>query len=323
MANLELHEASFSAVPIQEAGEGSPKGIWRIRLIEADVQGSSGYYPAETLRRDGPVVFPKGTHIFYNHPTRDERWERPERDVKDLAGEFVEAAHFEENGPDGSGLFANVQFFPDVHEWMWPRKNSVGMSIRASGMSADTEHGETIVALTEGLSVDIVTRAGAGGKVLQLMESGKNNAPQGGGATGADVTALSQKVDTLTEGQNKVLESVTSLVKALSESLPQKGEDEGLTAAQIVAKLDESDLPAPSRKRLAEAYKVGDDFDQMVKDEKALVAEILESAKPAEKPKVTRSSGDLTNGVLEESSTNTQDIDSSLNDLFKKIGLEG
>ena len=55
-----------------DAAQSEPKGIWRTRIIEADVQGSSGYYPADVLRRDGPIAFPAGTHVYLDHPTSDE-----------------------------------------------------------------------------------------------------------------------------------------------------------------------------------------------------------------------------------------------------------
>ena len=42
----------------------SKKGIFYIKVISADVQGSSGYYPAEVLERDGARAFPAGTHMF-------------------------------------------------------------------------------------------------------------------------------------------------------------------------------------------------------------------------------------------------------------------
>lgn len=323
---LMLQEASFSAVPIQEASDDSPKGIWRIRLIEADVQGSSGFYPAETLRRDGPNAFPSGTHIFFDHPAESEQWDRPERSVRDLAGHFIEDAHYED-GPDGKGLFARVQLFPDVHQWMETRKESIGMSIRANGIAADTEEGRTITALTEGVSVDIVTRAGAGGKVLQLMESGRNNAPSNGGAPGVDVSALAAQVKGLADGQKTLNEAVTGLVSVLKESVAKPANEEkseGLNVAQIVAKLDEADLPPVCRKRLAEAYKAGDDFDAMIKAEKEYADQVMEASKPK---KVTRNvSKDgkddvLNTGVLEESGFDN--ISKELDSVIKLLGLEG
>src|SRR5690554_7670050 len=68
-----LHEATAKAKATES------KGIWRIKLIEGDVHGSSGYYPASVLERDGATAFPAGTHIYLDHPTWEEDWQRPER----------------------------------------------------------------------------------------------------------------------------------------------------------------------------------------------------------------------------------------------------
>src|SRR5690625_6670486 len=65
----------------------SKKGIFYIKVISADVQGSSGYYPAEVLERDGARAFPAGTHMFLDHPTATQKYDHPERSAKDLRSE--------------------------------------------------------------------------------------------------------------------------------------------------------------------------------------------------------------------------------------------
>lgn len=145
---------------------------YRARLIEGDRWGSSGYYSREMLERDGPQVWPYGTQVFLDHPGIAEQHDRPERSVRDLAGKIVTAPVYE-----GDGLYADVEFYPHmapVIEAMW---EDVGMSIRAAGTA---EHGErdgrsgpVITSLSEGVSVDVVTRAGAGGKLVALLESAR------------------------------------------------------------------------------------------------------------------------------------------------------
>lgn len=321
-----LYEASFSALPVQEAEGSQRKGIWNVKLIGSDIEGSSGYYPRDVLERDGPLVFPKGTQVYFDHPKESETWERPERSVRDMAGIFETGAQFLEDGAEGPGLYANVRLFSEADKWMDEAKDAIGMSIRARGTAADTDDGYTITSLNEGLSVDIVTRAGAGGKVVQLMESGRNNAPKGGGAQGADVSALATQMETLAEGQKSLNDAITSLVSTIKESAQKPedkdGEDKGLTPAQIVTKLDEADLPAVCRQRLAEAYKPGDDFDAMVKAEKEYAKQVMEAAKPV-KNTVYRgkaNSAETTAGVLEES--HMRNLDNELNESAKIFGLE-
>ena len=86
--------------------------------------------------------------------------------------------------------------------------------------------------------------------------------------------------------------TMTTFLDKLAESQKAKeeeGKKDTLTAGQLVAKLSESGLPAPSQKRLAESYTEGSDLDKMIEDEKAYVTSITESAKPG---KVTRGADD-------------------------------
>lgn len=145
---------------------------YRARLIEGDRWGSSGWYGRDMLERDGPIVWPAGTQVYMDHPGVTEQHDRPERSVRDLAGKITTAPIYE-----ADGLYADVEFYPHVApiiEAMW---EDVGMSIRAAGTAETGERdgrtGPVITSLTEGVSVDVVTRAGAGGKLVALLESAR------------------------------------------------------------------------------------------------------------------------------------------------------
>lgn len=153
-----------------------PVGAHRYRacLIVGDIWGSSGYYPAAVLERDGPDVWPAGTQVFLDHPGSNESYDRPERSVRDLAGKIVTTPTYENDG-----LYADIEFYPHIApviEAMWA---DVGMSIRASAVveqgEADGQTGPIIQHLADGVSVDVVTKAGAGGKLVALLESARNN----------------------------------------------------------------------------------------------------------------------------------------------------
>ena len=174
---------------IQESGglTGTQGGHrYRARLIEGDRWGSSGYYAREVLERDGPTVWPPGTQVYLDHPSASESVDRPERSVRDLAGKITSTPVYE-----ADGLYADVEFYPYVApiiEAMW---GDVGMSIRASGTAETAERdgrtGPVITSLTEGMSVDVVTRAGAGGKLVALLESARVTESLPGGLTGGDL----------------------------------------------------------------------------------------------------------------------------------------
>lgn len=156
--------------PFREANGGS--GVRReIDIIQAG-WGSSGYYSEKVLERDIPRIFPAGTHMYLNHPTAQEDAQRPERDLRDLVA-------VTESEPRMAGITA-VTVARIFEHWLPLFEDeafleAIGTSIRAFGISeegdAGGKRGPIITNLTEGLSIDFVTLAGAGGSVGPLVES--------------------------------------------------------------------------------------------------------------------------------------------------------
>lgn len=135
--------------------------------------GSSGYYGGDMLQEAAKdVVFPAGTQMFINHPTATESEERPVRDLNYLAAVLTEDATYDTTA---KGLRGPVKTFPAWRESLAEMAPYIGVSIRAA---ADVEEGEAdgrtgviITRITEGLSVDFVTKAGRGGKIVEVLES--------------------------------------------------------------------------------------------------------------------------------------------------------
>lgn len=299
------------SAPLAEAGS---KGIWRSRIIAADVQGSSGYYPAGVLRRDGPTAFSNGTHVYLDHPSSSEEQDRPERSVRDLAGYLIEDAQFED-GPDGSGLFARVQFLPHVKELIKSVAGHVGLSIRAAGEIDETPTGRVVQSIKHGLSVDVVTRAGAGGRLITMTESTKPDSPPaeqgtaplvegsipstlGGGSLLSEVASmketLSDRVEQLSiEVARMGHQLKESQQKAAQREAEAKATAEGLTflkerqqaadalsadtkqVGQVVGTLMEAKLPLPSLVRLAQAYVPGQDLHAAIQQEKDYLKKVI------------------------------------------------
>lgn len=148
-----------------------------IKLI-APGKGSSAFYPAEVLKRDGPNVFTKGTHIYINHATSAEEAARPEGDWHKLVGALEGNAYYDEAGKAGPGLYGNALFTSDIAPLIKEKAPFTGMSIRASGLAeaGKQQDGLPILKkLTHAESVDVVTRAGAGGMILVESASGAKN----------------------------------------------------------------------------------------------------------------------------------------------------
>lgn len=153
-------------------------GRLSVQIINAG-WGSSGYYSQDVLEAAGrDRVFPAGTHMYINHPTAQENYERPERDLNTLAGTLTEDAHW-----DGDKLVAEVAVFSKWRQAVAEMADVIGVSIRASaeveeGGEAEGRKGRIITRLVEGTSVDFVTKAGRGGKVLEVFESARANATE-------------------------------------------------------------------------------------------------------------------------------------------------
>lgn len=156
--------------------------------------GSSGYYSADVLREDGPQAWPAGTHMYLDHPTESGARERPERSVRDLAAVTVSTPEFREKGIAGPGLYAKASVLPQYSEIIDALAPYIGVSIRAGGSfregEADGKSGRLItkIAKSDYGSVDFVTKPGAGGKVLALMESMRAHQNQAPGVVSSDAT---------------------------------------------------------------------------------------------------------------------------------------
>lgn len=147
---------------------------YKARLIEGDRWGSSGYWPRDLVERDGPKAWPAGTLMYLDHPTSTEEAERPERSVRDLAAQIVTTPAYE-----GDGLYAMVETFAHAQPLIESLAGKVGLSIRANGTASPGIVGGRSGMVVESVapsalnSVDFVTVAGAGGKLVSLAEAAR------------------------------------------------------------------------------------------------------------------------------------------------------
>lgn len=173
-ATLEPPAPDAERLMLCEAGTLRKTGRRRYlaRIIEADVWGSSGFYGREVLARDGGAAFPAGTAMFIDHPSVTETYERPERSIRDLAARTVTDATL---GADG--LYAEVEVYPHAEHIIDSLMETVGLSIRADGTvehgTAAGRSGPIVASISPGKlnSIDFVTKAGAGGKLMALIEA--------------------------------------------------------------------------------------------------------------------------------------------------------
>lgn len=241
-----------SPAPV-DMGEASIRTDEEIELVESAIRrdgtifgkiiqpgwGSTGYYPADVLERDGAQVYRAGTHMYWNHATATEEAERPEGDLNTLAAVLTTNAQWLANGPKGPGLYANAKVFSDYADKINEKAEFTGLSIRGGGSfrfgEADGREGRIITAIKRADSIDFVTKAGAGGHVV-LMES--QPAPQWTEEEQTDMDELKEAL--------ALVETQKAQIARLTEGLI-------LREAKDIAttELAKSTLPAVTQTRLA------------------------------------------------------------------------
>lgn len=164
---------------LYESGGSKPtplgSGIFESCILRSG-WGSSGFYSPELLKEYGPSVFHAGRPSFANHPTEAEF--NNGRDITKIMGRLVTDAEFREDD-NGASLWANIKVNKDWSEFVEDFKDTIGLSIFASGsVQEDVEMDGRTGTIIESLdaddpytSVDFVVAAGAGGKVERMLES--------------------------------------------------------------------------------------------------------------------------------------------------------
>lgn len=233
---------------------------YKVRLIEGDRLGSSGYYPSEVLRNDGPKVFKKGTPMFLDHQLPTEKNLRPFGTIDTYAGELAEDAYYEDDG-----LYAEVEVFEHQAPKIKALKDRIGVSIRATATYEEGEINGQSTRIVKGLlkarSADFVMRAGAGGQIMSVLESAIED------------SEATSEAEEGRENMDEVLEAIKGLKSdydarftALEESLKAAKRDEVEVEAEEsevnedkVLELAEafvsSNLDAEGRKRVLELHK--------------------------------------------------------------------
>lgn len=259
-------------------------GRYRIRII-APGRGSTGMYTAPNLAESASLFVP-GTHMFFDHQTMTEDWERPERSVRDLAGVFESGA---EIMPDGS-LEADIKVYSSVNGIIRERWADIGVSI--NGWSVEEIGPDGVVPPLAGIqSVDFVTRAGAKGAVLEVLESDGRwrvkNPPTPSNPTNTNVQEeqavkpedICKAVsEALTAAMPAAIKEAAALLAADQEKKvaeAKKVEAPSVDPYEAAAKVAEADdLPKEARARVMEAVKRGAGVDDAIEAERAYIKAI-------------------------------------------------
>jgi hypothetical protein len=166
-----FHEASGSTA------KSLGGGVFLAKIIQPgwNLSGTR-YYSEDLLKNYGPITFREGRPCFANHPSEEEF--KNGRDITKIWGRVVENPEYMEDGDDGPGLYAPVKVRSEYVDFVEEYKDSIGMSIFASGEGQEGEAEGRRGMIVESFddtdpytSVDFVVAAGAGGKVQKMLES--------------------------------------------------------------------------------------------------------------------------------------------------------
>lgn len=251
-------------------------GTVPVKIIQAG-WGSSGYYPASVLKRDGPKVYTKGLKMYWNHPTASEETERPERDLRDLAAELVSDASWKEDGAAGAGLYADAKVFEGYKGSINELAPHIGVSHRALGRAkpgvADGREGPIIERIVAARSVDFVTTPGAGGQVVQLFESARQRPAANHHVEGNDMGELEELKARVAAQDTELATLKTENARLAEARLLREARD------FVAETLAGTELPDLTRTRLTETLAAKPAIKDGAIDKEIYKAAILEAAK--------------------------------------------
>lgn len=149
-----------------------------VTLIKAGWSANGKYYSKETLGK--AVTAFEGARAYVNHPTLSEGKERPERDVRDMAGYYKNVRQADDGSLKGTLKLLGRNgddLMPLVTEALTNKPDLLGLSINALGKTkmgeAEGRKGVLVeeIVSARSTSTDIVTTPAAGGKFERLMAS--------------------------------------------------------------------------------------------------------------------------------------------------------
>lgn len=231
---------------------------YKVRLIEGDRLGSSGYYPASMLKVDGPRIFKKGTPMYLDHQTAEDKVNRPFGRIDDFAGELAEDAYYEDDG-----LYAEIEVFEHQAPKIKALKDKIGISIRAQAktelQNINGQQVPVVKELTKARSADFVVRAGAGGKIVSILESATEEDSESTSEAEEGRENMDEVLEAIKELKSDVDTRLTALEEAAKPVVEEKPVEEAEVDYDKVLDVAEaflsSSLDADGRKRVLDLHR--------------------------------------------------------------------
>lgn len=277
--------------------------------------GSSAFYSKEMLKRDGPKVYEKGLHMYWNHPTETEEAERPEGDLNNLAAVLTENAHWEDNGVKGPGLYSKAKVFSDYATQVAEKGEDIGLSINAAIRThegtAEGKSGRIADQMVRAYSVDFVTKAGAkGAPIVPARESIRGLQPVRKEQTmdAVQEAALIKERDDLKSERDILAKEAADLKSSQNESL---------AVAAVTDALKEAGVEVSTKliQRACKVYTMKENkIDPAWVEE--VVKDFTESISPETEGRV-RNMGDGNSNVI-----TAEETDKRAENMFRSLGVK-
>jgi len=273
---FEIREASGAIDTVR--GDADGRHVLDVTLIRSGKSKMGNIYPSDVLRESTHLF--EGVAAFADHNNDDRR---PERSVRDIVGYYKNVHHLAEG--DGGRLAGELHLLPGT-DWLWTllqetqRHPSIcGLSIDAYAACQESDDGRQVAEFRRVNSVDVVTRASAGGTIDHIIASERTK------PMAVPVEKREQAPPDLHALQEAHQQEIADLREAQQETLRQFEQMKAVhVAGQILeSRLAESELPELGQAQIKKRFKnrVFEDAEltEAIEDTKAIFATVSEAGK--------------------------------------------
>ncbi|MAL80660.1 MAG: hypothetical protein CMN55_16405 [Sneathiella sp.] len=160
-------------------GETKSGSRWLIRIIKSGLSGNHNYYSDEVLRKSAPLFERARVFVKSDH----EHLKGQGKDVRNIIGQIREISFVQGMSPDEGELQGTLELISPNGEiaskikeaWDKNMSNLFGFSIDAQGKTSTRRIGRHMARvcneITTVASVDLIVEPGAGGQILNILES--------------------------------------------------------------------------------------------------------------------------------------------------------
>lgn len=222
--------------------------------------GSSGFYSAEMIERDGPAAFPAGSFLYFNHMTESESWERSgSRDVKDIVGKLITDAEYV---AEEEALYADALFYSKHADFVKDISDDIELSIEGQGRRNEDSGEITELVPNPHNAIALVPRGGRDGKITAFLESlsvPEMLIKESGRIVDIENTPEKESTPMTPEDIQAVAEALAKAIAPaldeIKESLKPAEPAETPAIAEVVEALINADIPEDLRTRVYESEK--------------------------------------------------------------------